>query len=295
MQSLKKVTIVIFSIIISLECIYIIYTDSKKIRDDVIVDINEQMTKISEYARNVTTIFDKHGKILLTASYKGAHGESNPHDFSYNYSFENNNMYLSNEEGYVKYDMTRFTNILSTLANLKELEYELIISEKKTSNKIVYEIDKYLINQIYNTNFNTISIEVYTTGLITKIKNYQLKIDDYTITKENNKIIMENPSNRVVLSIGSTGYSLNVNEKLKVNVIDYYQYNISLNGTSIFAEITDKGIYLSGLTSHSIYNSIELNLNFESVEVDKNKMANYVQNPINRYFSEVDLNIWKEN
>lgn len=291
METIKKIIILVLIIFLNVFCISTIYNDYELIKKNIINEINENILTIGNYARNIS-VFDKSGTLSLVASYKGAHGESNPHDFSYSFNSSNNNIFITNEDGINSYNISSITNIINRISSLKEFAPELIIEEKIQNNKIIYTIDKYLINEIYDTNFNNISIEVNTIGLIKKIKNYQIKIDDYIIKKESNKLIIENDLNKVTLSFGNNGYSLNINDKLKINVVDFYQYNININGTSFFLELTDVGFYLTALTSHAIYNSLEIEANYEDIEEIENKEIN-LNSPINRYFSEIDFNIWE--
>ncbi len=54
-----------------------------------------------------------------------------------------------------------------------------------------------------------------------------------------------------------------------MNVINYYQYNILINDTSLFLELTDEGFYLSALTTHAIYNSLEITGVYENADIEK--------------------------
>ena len=99
--------------------------------------------------------------------------------------------------------------------------------------------------------------------------------------------------NNITLTFGNKGYSLNINDKLKMNVINYYQYNILINDTSLFLELTDEGFYLSALTTHAIYNSLEITGVYENADIEKNKEVDPILNPLYRYFNEVSFDIWR--
>lgn len=292
MKKIKNTLFIIVALFISVVCIHTIYNDDFKLRDYVINDLNEKIIKVGDYARNINISFNKTGKIKLNALYKGAHGESNPSEFNYNFSLDNGIYIVENEDGFLEFDMSILTKIIDTFASLKTLEPELIVNKKTKNNNIVYELDKDIINQIYSTDFKTITIDVKTNGFIKQVSSYSLRLDDYVINI-NDKKIEVNGKNNITLTFGNKGYSLNINDKLKMNVINYYQYNILINDTSLFLELTDEGFYLSALTTHAIYNSLEITGVYENADIEKNKEVDPILNPLYRYFNEVSFDIWR--
>lgn len=292
MKKIKNTLFIIVALFISVVCIHTIYNDDFKLRDYVINDLNEKIIKVGDYARNINISFNKTGKIKLNALYKGAHGESNPSEFNYNFSLNNGVYIVENEDGFLEFDMSILTKIIDTFASLKTLEPELIVNKTTKNNNIVYELDKDIINQIYSTDFKTITIDVKTNGFIKQVSSYSLRLDDYVINI-NDKKIEVNGKNNITLTFGNKGYSLNINDKLKMNVINYYQYNILINDTSLFLELTDEGFYLSALTTHAIYNSLEITGVYENADIEKNKEVDPILNPLYRYFNEVSFDIWR--
>ncbi len=292
MKKIKNTLFIIVALFISVVCIHTIYNDDFKLRDYVINDLNEKIIKVGDYARNININFNKTGKIKLNALYKGAHGESNPSEFNYNFSLDNGIYIVENEDGFLEFDMSILTKIIDTFASLKTLEPELIVNKTTKNNNIVYELDKDIINQIYSTDFKTITIDVKTNGFIKQVSSYSLRLDDYVINI-NDKKIEVNGKNNITLTFGNKGYSLNINDKLKMNVINYYQYNILINDTSLFLELTDEGFYLSALTTHAIYNSLEITGVYENADIEKNKEVDPILNPLYRYFNEVSFDIWR--
>lgn len=292
MKKIKNTLFIIVALFISVVCIHTIYNDDFKLRDYVINDLNEKIIKVGDYARNINISFNKTGKIKLNALYKGAHGESNPSEFNYNFSLNNGVYIIENEDGFLEFDMSILTKIIDTFASLKTLEPELIVNKTTKNNNIVYELDKDIINQIYSTDFKTITIDVKTNGFIKQVSSYSLRLDDYVINI-NDKKIEVNGKNNITLTFGNKGYSLNINDKLKMNVINYYQYNILINDTSLFLELTDEGFYLSALTTHAIYNSLEITGVYENADIEKNKEVDPILNPLYRYFNEVSFDIWR--
>lgn len=291
MKKIKNTLFIIVALFISVVCIHTIYNDDFKLRDYVINDLNEKIIKVGDYARNININFNKTGKIKLNALYKGAHGESNPSEFNYNFSLDNGIYIVENEDGFLEFDMSILTKIIDTFASLKTLEPELIVNKTTKNNIIVYELDKD-INQIYSTDFKTITIDVKTNGFIKQVSSYSLRLDDYVVNI-NDKKIEVNGKNNITLTFGNKGYSLNINDKLKMNVINYYQYNILINDTSLFLELTDEGFYLSALTTHAIYNSLEITGVYENADIEKNKEVDPILNPLYRYFNEVSFDIWR--
>lgn len=292
MKKIKNTLFIIVALFISVVCIHTIYNDDFKLRDYVINDLNEKIIKVGDYARNINISFNKTGKIKLNALYKGAHGESNPSEFNYNFSLDNGIYIVENEDGFLEFDMSILTKIIDTFASLKTLEPELIVNKTTKNNIIVYELDKDIINQIYSTDFKTITIDVKTNGFIKQVSSYSLRLDDDVINI-NDKKIEVNGKNNITLTFGNKGYSLNINDKLKMNVINYYQYNILINDTSLFLELTDEGFYLSALTTHAIYNSLEITGVYENADIEKNKEVDPILNPLYRYFNEVSFDIWR--
>ena len=292
MKKIKNTLFIIVALFISVVCVHTIYNDDFKLRDYVINDLNEKIIKVGDYARNINISFNKTGKIKLNALYKGAHGESNPSEFNYNFSLNDGVYIVENEDGFLEFDMSILTKIIDTFASLKTLEPELIVNKTTKNNNIVYELDKDIINQIYSTDFKTITIDVKTNGFIRQVSSYSLRLDDYVINI-NDKKIEVNGKNNITLTFGNKGYSLNINDKLKMNVINYYQYNILINDTSLFLELTDEGFYLSALTTHAIYNSLEITGVYENADIEKNKEVDPILNPLYRYFNEVSFDIWR--
>lgn len=292
MKKIKNTLFIIVALFISVVCVHTIYNDDFKLRDYVINDLNEKIIKVGDYARNINISFNKTGKIKLNALYKGAHGESNPSEFNYNFSLDNGIYIVENDDGFLEFDMSILTKIIDTFASLKTLEPELIVNKTTKNNNIVYELDKDIINQIYSTDFKTITIDVKTNGFIKQVSSYSLRLDDYVINI-NDKKIEVNGKNNITLTFGNKGYSLNINDKLKMNVINYYQYNILINDTSLFLELTDEGFYLSALTTHAIYNSLEITGVYENADIEKNKEVDPILNPLYRYFNEVSFDIWR--
>ena len=292
MKKIKNTLFIIVALFISVVCIHTIYNDDFKLRDYVINDLNEKIIKVGDYARNINISFNKTGKIKLNALYKGAHGESNPSEFNYNFSLDNGIYIVENEDGFLEFDMSILTKIIDTFASLKTLEPELIVNKTTKNNIIVYELDKDIINQIYSTDFKTITIDVKTNGFIKQVSSYSLRLDDDVINI-NDKKIEVNGKNNITLTFGNKGYSLNINDKLKMNVINYYQYNILINDTSLFLELTDEGFYLSALTTHAIYNSLEITGVYENPDIEKNKEVDPILNQLYRYFNEVSFDIWR--
>lgn len=292
MKKIKNTLFIIVALFISVVCIHTIYNDDFKLRDYVINDLNEKIIKVGDYARNINISFNKTGKIKLNALYKGAHGESNPSEFNYNFSLNDGVYIVENDDGFLEFDMSILTKIIDTFASLKTLEPELIVNKITKNNNIIYELDKNIINQIYSTDFKTITIDVKTNGFIKQVSGYSLRLDDYVVNI-NAKKIEVNGKNNITLTFGNKGYSLNINDKLKMNVINYYQYNILINDTSLFLELTDEGFYLSALTTHAIYNSLEITGVYENADIEKNKEVDPILNPLYRYFNEVSFDIWR--
>ena len=153
MRKVENFIFVLFSIVASFICLYNIYNDEEKIKSDVIDSINKNISLISEYARNLSINFDKSGTVKLNALYKGAHGESNPNEFNYNFKMDNGIITLENEQGFVNYDLSKIYNLVNNTDGNKEI-YLYLTND-------LFMISGYNLTKLGNFDENSTTIRAY--------------------------------------------------------------------------------------------------------------------------------------
>lgn len=235
----------------------------------------------------------KSGEVEVVANYKGAHGENYPAKFNYNYLLDDKLYFEDNE--YTSYDLNHnLLNIIDTLKNLNKLDLNKYEKIKKKHNKVTITYDEKYINELLNTNYESISVDVNLSGLIKNIKDIQIRIDDILITINNKDIIIKCKNNLINLTLDKSATYLNVNNKLKMNIFlnNNYTFSIVLNNKVYSLELLNDGFNLKFNTSASIYNSLNISVKYKDVKVDKkNEALNYNDNPIIRYLRECDLSL----
>ena len=252
----------------------------------------------TEVANLATLIYDyanskkigESGTIKATAQYKGAHGEKHPANFDlvYELDMSNLNLSISGDKGYnekqINSKLLNFVRILRT-------------TDKDTFVKAFKDLDVKSLNTILNTDYKKMDLKVYKEGFFSDFKYCELTIDDILITIKENDYTLKKGNNEISLKTNSTGYSLNINNILKMNVFpDKVQdkYNIVVNGYSFYVTISDKELTLDTSSQAAIYNGLNLVFTYNSnSKVNKETLTEYDEIPVFRYFGGVEINIWK--
>lgn len=260
--------------------------------------LDEYKNKISSKINIASNILNKYniglsGEVEVVANYKGAHGENYPANFNYNYLLEDK-LYFEDEE-YTSIDINK--NLLSVIDSLKNLEnvdvskYKSIV---KKGNKIKIMYDEKTINEVLKTNFKSIRAEINMSGIIKKIKEINIILDDINISVNGDDIHITYDSKNIDLNLKEDATYVNVNNKLKMNIFTKNNYNFSIvfNNQVYSLELLEDGLNLKFNTSASIYNSMSIKVKYKSVSLEKKREAeNYNDNPIIRYLRESDLSL----
>lgn len=236
----------------------------------------------------------KMGVAEVTANYKGAHGENYPAVFNYNYEvldkiyFEDTSYSsIDNSIGIIM-----LFNALSNVSNLNLDNYKSISSEG--SKRIIMYDNKY-INEILGTNFKSVRVEVKTKGLIKRLSDIHVFLDDIDITLDNNDIKVSYDDKGALISLSDNAVYVNVNDKLKMNIFmknDGNNFSIVLNDKVYSVQMSKNEANIKFSSPSSIYNSMSIKLIYKDVSLSKtNALENIEDNPVLRYLNEADLSL----
>lgn len=262
---------------------------SDSVTDNVLKDLNADLVSLNKYVNKYNIPLK--GTTKMCANYKGAHGESFPRDFKFNYELEGNILYFSNEEGYTKLELDQR---LVSLYNMfkKDIKEDIlkVKEEKKDGNSINVTLDIDLINKHFDTEFKKCEVTINKkNAMSSEIKDITIVLDDYIITIDGNKYKIMYNDNKIDISVVKTGYSLAINDNVKMNVIyedSVDKYNIIVDNYVYSLSISDNNVKFTPNSRASIYNSIETSFTGENVSVDKSKESDIKNNPLTRYFAE---------
>lgn len=282
---MKKKIILISGIVVLLFIILasvLITLNNNKLEDKALSLIETHVKDISSFISKYD--IKANGVVNISANYKGAHGESYPAEFTYNYELTDK-LYFEDEE-YTYLDIN--ADVLDIVKNLKDIN-KFDVYKYKTKN-----VNKNAIIYTYDFDvFKNFQVKIFTKGLIKKVDYIEVDIDDYKITVDKNKIDVVVGHNDIEIVKNNTGYYLSINGKLKCNIFinkDNYTFSIVLNNMVYYLEINNEGLVIKFNSSSAIYNSIDMKVKYDDNKLNKNKLSsNFDDNPIIRYLSRVIL------
>lgn len=294
---MKKDIMLIISVIVAVLIIIIssivMFNNSKleikalKVIDTHVKDINSFVNKY-EVMNN--------GIIQVQANYKGAHGESYPTEFTYNYELSDK-LYFENEE-YSYLDVN--DDLLNIIKSIKKIgDFNVNNYKKKTVNNkvITYYYDVKDINKIFNTDFKKAEIKVFTKGIYKIIDYIEVDLDECKIRVDKKNINISYDKNDIDIIKNDAGYYLSINGKLKCNIFvndDNYSLSIVLNNSVYYLEISNAGLVIKFTSTSAIYNNIDIKVKYGNNQVTKNVLSNdFDDNPIIRYLLKSDLSLWR--
>lgn len=239
-------------------------------------------------------IYDE-GDIDVNANYRGAHGENYPNRFTFDYKLDDSLVLLSNESGYKEYTSdNRIYKLIEGIRKLDINNLNKILKESKIEdNKVIIDGNK--ISEITGLNIDNISITFNSSNIIKKLKRIDIDIDDIKISIEDNNIKIDYKDNNINIKINSSGYYMNINEKLKMNAFlnsNKNTYSIIIKDKVLSIEISDTDLKVLGGFESAIYNSIELMISKEEKIIEKGNELEINDIPILRYFTNTDLSFW---
>lgn len=290
----KVIIVIVLSLVITASLIQYIFTHSsqKQVLSVVTNEINKKLDLINDIVDRFP--IKSTGIAEVTANYKGAHGENYPAKFNYNYEvldkiyFEDTSYSsIDNSIGIIM-----LFNALSNVSNLNLDNYKSISSEG--SKRIIMYDNKY-INEILGTNFKSVRVEVKTKGLIKRLSDIHVFLDDIDITLDNNDIKVSYDDKGALISLSDNAVYVNVNDKLKMNIFmknDGNNFSIVLNDKVYSVQMSKNEANIKFSSPSSIYNSMSIKLIYKDVSLSKtNALENIEDNPVLRYLNEADLSL----
>lgn len=293
---MKKRIILIIAIVIVLLigifCWFII--NNNKIEEKALDLIDTHIKDIDNFV-NKYKVMNK-GILEVSANYKGAHGESYPAEFTYNYELADK-LYMENEE-YTYLDINESVfDMVNNITNIGELDVYKYNKKDVRNSVTIYYYDVEYINNIFNTNFKKVEIKVFTKGILKIVDYIEIDLDELKITIDNKELNIIYNNNDIDLVKNDSGYYLSINGKLKCNIFvndDNSSFSIVLNNTVYYLEMSDDGLIIKFTSSAAIYNNIDIKVKYVDKELTKKKLAdNFDDNPIIRYLSKSDLSLWR--
>lgn len=292
---MKKNVTIISSIIALVAIIVSIGIIAFNERDNLEKKAIDNVFDVLNYAEKY---FNKHdyinsGEISVSAKYKGAHGENFPKDFKYTFLLDNNFITFENDEGYFTKELDqRLIKIIEIINKIKTEELSNLIKVNKReykNNKINLTLDKENINRILNTKFKNTNLIINTKGLIKEsIEDIILELDDIKFTLKSDQLNVNYNKTNLKIDFNSKGYSLNVNNKIKMNVFfedEKNRYSIVINQVVFYVETFQDKVIFKTTTQSAIYNGLDLTFNFSEQKLKKNKIILEESIPIFRYFN----------
>lgn len=293
----NKIKIILCSIlaVISIFALTMLNFRSSSLTEDVINKLNDSINSLDKYANKFTIPLK--GKVAMKANYKGAHGESFPREFNFNYVLEGNILYFSNDEGYNKLELNKelvdFFNTFYTKGVHDDIYYVVFEAkeEKDDGTSINASLDISRINEYFDSNFKKAELTINKKNIISnEVKDVTLSIDDYIITIDNNKYKIMYNDQIIDTNIVNNGYSLSVNNNVNMNVTyekNVDNYNIVVDNFVYSLDISNNNVKFMANTRASVYNSIEVDfMGDEDVTVEKRNESSIINNPLTRYFAE---------
>lgn len=284
------ISIVILLILILVSTFLVIRKkNTEKAIDKSMENINTIVQKMDNYLTN-KTIFEN-GTLVATAKYKGAHGEKYPSVYNFNYELDKDtlNIKVGNNEGYQENVIN--SKLIKIFLKLNSLTKEEIksVKEDKTINKNNF-------NKVFGTNFNLVKLDIKVKGFLNREATTTLTLDNILVEINEKELIIHKGNNIIRIKVSDIGYSLFINDSLKMNMIasnDKDKYNIVIKDRSFYATITENEIEINTENQSAIYNGLNLLFKKGTEKVLENNKISYDDIPVFRYYNNLELEVWK--
>lgn len=274
---MKRYLIILIILILTLSVITLFAlpvrsTEIEKYLESYNTFIYEEIASFKEYPSLETGI--------LTGSlyYQGAHKEPYPTNIEFTFFQENEELFIQNEKGYTNIIRSKEPiAIMKALKNRKVIEKILEITTKKDN---IITLNCNNINEIFHQNFKTCKGKIKTTGLQKKINEIEIQLDDNILVLNDKHITYKSPYNDINLYLIPNGYSLNINNQLKIQKEQKEQehtYHIIKNNDVFRINIAKDYVKFKIETPKDSFHSLELNL---EEKVISKKKTNELQETI---------------
>lgn len=235
------------------------------------------------------------GTIEVIANYRGAHGENYPNFFNFDYINEDNTVTFTNSSGSLKYSYdNEISNIINILKNMSSSELEKIIKYK--NNKVLIDKDK--LNELTKQNFKNVEVRFNYHGLVRKLDNIEITLDGLNMIIKDKVIEITYNNNVIKITLNSSGYSLNINDILKMNAfLNEYKntYSIIIKDKVFHVEYSNEELVIKALSEGAIYNGLDLHVkNKENVNINNDSILTNDDVPIIRYYNNIDIEFWRK-
>lgn len=262
----------------------------EEVKTDIIDKVEEFYVNFNKYK------YTNSGTLNINAKYKGAHGESYPASYTYDFKLVDNNLHIGNDEGYgIQTINAQILSIINKLVSINfEDDFIKIVKKENVSNGVLVTLDSEPINKVFNTKYQNIKLLINVEGFIKKLSNYTISLDNVVIKVDNLKINIKESENEMNIILNKNGYSLVFNDIFKMNVFyldNKNQYNIVIDNKVILIETKENEIYSVLSSEAAIYHSLELNYQFGNASINENVQyedMNIV--PLIRYLNNIDYN-----
>lgn len=294
---MKKDVILVSSVIVAVLIIVlssVVIFNNSKLETKALEVIDAHIKEINSFVNKYEVM--NSGIVEVSANYKGAHGESYPAEFVYNYELTDK-LYFENEV-YSYLDINNDAlNVIRSIKKIGKFDVNNYKNKNVSSKVITYSYDVEDINSIFNTSFKKAEIKVFTKGIYKTVDYIEVDLDECKITINKKDISIVYGKNDIDLVKNDAGYYLSINGKLKCNIFvndDNYSFSIVLNNTVYYLELRDDGLVIKFTSSAAIYNNIDIKVTYGEDAVTKGMLSeNFDDNPIIRYLSKSDLSLWR--
>ena len=262
----------------------------EEVKNDIAFKVEDFYVHFNKYT------YTNMGSLNINAKYKGAHGEAYPANYTYDFKLVDYNLYIGDDIGYgIQTIDEQIINVINSLSSIKyQDDFIKIVNTEEVNDGVIITLDNELFNKVFNTKYDNIKLLINVEGFIKELSSYTLTLDDVVIKVNDLKINIKESSNEINIILNKNGYSLSLNDKLKMNVFyldNKNQYNIVINDKVILIETRDNEIYSVLSSEAAIYHSLELTYKFGIANINENIQyddMNIV--PLIRYLNNIDYN-----
>lgn len=262
-------------------------------------NIQKELEKYNTFMTKTINSFQKFpilesGEITGNVYYQGAHKEPYPVNINYNFFLEEDNLMIENEKGFTNILWNQ--EVLELIKMLKKIKGTDNILEIISHEKTEFQLNVQKLNDTFHTNIKEAKGSIHTKGLQKKIENITLNLDDITITLKENRFIITKLNTKLDGYILEQGFSLNINDKLKIQaelVNDTNKYHVILEN-NVFSLVEKENTFDFNITTpKENFHSLELTFTPKIIDKTKEKQLDEQMDPIKKYINALQLPDWR--
>ena len=250
---------------------------------------NKLLNDNLDFISSLTYQYRREGTINVTANYRGAHGENNPHDFEYLFMVKDNKLFISDNDGFNYLEDFNYLELINAVNNIND-------SVKPTSIKDgVIELDTKVISDLCYRKIDSMYLEVSTKGFIKRVSETKLHIkyedkDDVIVFNEdltNGRGTLFNKE--VKYNKTTQGVSLQIGNDFKMNIFkknDHIEYNIVSGEYTYRLFFYENKIKANVSGDAAIFRGLEMTFDFDKqIPFELTKQVDPKTICITRYFN----------